>query len=561
MKIDKWIFVYLILAVVVVVLVAFAANIFMNKAYDVTVKVLPLNSNGNLTYSGLYPYNTTFFSILVNNTGNTEISGVPLVVYVNGKTYETYNLTIPKGEGTPVHMNYTYDAPGNMTFEAVIDPAGLFNIKDRSQASNTVAISVGTPVTPSPYLTIPPNGITGTEDSVLRSYGISSAYLLANTYNSPIFSEMLGPKISAELLATLAPYTYQEYSVFANYLNGSSVFTTWMEGSQSPYLISKLLGNNNAKYGIVNASGRQIYAGTVSNDTSFCMDYYKGWTRISYYQSNSIDCKSFGANNSTNQTSFVANAIESSNALVGYSEKLFYSNSTGIGSGFFYSANDAVVTSFFYNNYGDFVGLAEKNSSLSGNFAPVCAGTILNATGKSSICSSSIIGFQNLTGYALANSTAYFNGYRFSLYSVVGSNSISTAYLNAEGLINSLGFNGTPIAFSSYFKNSCTTSNSLISCTLESINSSDNIANVLLDNRLNGSIHINSGGCYIGTVVTAGINVTIPSNSEGNIELYCSAPSTKSFSLVTDYNMILNYTYDGTISYLTGVVGVSNFNG
>ncbi len=559
MNINRGVLVYILVAVVVVAAVAIAASMLINNGYSVTVGIVPLNSKGNVTYSGLYPYNTTFFSILVNNTGNGKISNLPIVVYVNGKTYDTYNVTIPKGEGTAIHMNYTYTVPGNFVFGAVADPAGLFKLTNRTQASNTVTISINTPTTPSPYLTLSSNGILSSEDTALETYGIGMAYLFGKVYNSSTFSEMTGPAVSGTLLNALAPYTSQVFAAYIGYRNGSHAYTSWMQGTQSPYLISKLFSSKGIKSTREIVSGNTVYAGLIDNNTSFCMDYHMGWTRISYYQSNSIGCSAFFGQNATASEKLIGNAINSSNTLLGYSERFMYTNSIGAGSGFAYSPNAISFVNFFYSSHGAFAALVQKNKSMSGNYSPVCAGSLVNSSHNGSVCSSSIVGLANLTGYALTNSTEFFKGYRLSLYSIVNESSISNEYSNAAGLIGSLGFNGTPLRFRSYFNNTCNTSNSLITCKVESFNPANEIANLSFYNRFNGNILINSASCYIGVPVIETLNLTIPSNSVGSALVDCAAPSTKTFSLVTDYNLAVNYTYAGHNESLKGIVGMSNF--
>ncbi len=559
MNISRGFLVYVLIAVVVVAAVAIAASMLINNGYSVAVKVVPLNSKGNVTYSGLYPYNTTFFSILVNNTGNGKITGLPLVVYLNGRTYDTYNLTIPKGEGIAVHMNYTYTSPGNFTFDAVADPAGLFKIANRTEASNTVSILIDTPAAPFPYMNLPSNGIVSGEDTVLKNYGIGMAYLFGNVYNSSGFSEMTGPKMSSDLLNTLGPYTNQAFAAYAQYKNGSWAYSSWMQGSQSPYLISKLFGSKGIKSNVVSLSGDTLYNGVIDNSIAFCMDYNGGWTRISYYGSNSIGCDVFLNQNNSASKKLIGATINSSNTLLGYSERFLYSNSIGDGSGFMFSPNSVSITNLFHNGFGAFAAVAQSNKSISANYTPVCAGSLAVSPQNGSVCSSSIVGLANLTGYALTNSTEFFKGYRFSLYSVVNENSISTEYSNAAGLMGSLGFNGTAIDFHSYFNNTCNTSNSLITCKIKSFNPANEIANLDFYNKLNGSISVNSVSCYIGLPVIESINLTIPSNSERSVVLDCTVPPSQSFSLLTNYNLIMNYTYEGRNESLKGIVGITNF--
>ncbi len=558
MNISRSTLLYIIMALIIIAAVLILARALLRPTYSIDVRLLPLSANGNITYNGLYPYNTTYMRIIVNNTGGSAMKNLPIVFYVNGRIYNTTNATIPGRESVPIPINYTFMASGNYTFTATADPAGLFDISDRNLATSSVSIDVNSAATPLQYETLPQNGIVKSEDALLKTEGIGTSYLFGNVYNASYFTDMLGSKISGVLLTYMAPYTASIYSAYARYENGSRAFTAWIQGTESPYVIARLLETRNISIENRSIDGVKVYYGSISSNSSYCSDYSSGWTKITFYPSNSVNCTAFVNGRNVSFEHKIGSALNASNTLLGYSGRFFYSNNvTQLGTGVVYNPDNISIVDLFYNRYGDFATVSSRTyNALS--FTPVCAGEIYNATDNSSICSSSIIGLAKpLNGYALTNTTEFFPNYKFTVYSIVNSSNISTSYQSGINLINSLGVNQRAVDFASYFKDSCGTGNQSLSCSVNSFNYTTDTANIMIGNEFGKSIELRSAECYFVLGSPTVFNSIIPSGSERNVSLNCGSIGSASVGTMMNYNLELNYTYNGIAHETNGSVNIT----
>ena len=100
--ISKNLFFYVIIAIAIVAVAYFVMSGNIHKVYSVNTQLYSSNT------SNLYPYNTTHFLILVNNTGTTAISGMLIGFYINGAASHMYNVSIPIHKTADIYINYTY---------------------------------------------------------------------------------------------------------------------------------------------------------------------------------------------------------------------------------------------------------------------------------------------------------------------------------------------------------------------------------------------------------------------------------------------------------------------
>ncbi len=453
MKISKNIIIYIIIGIIITIGIIFLITSLKSQSYLLTVNINPLNSNGTLMYTGLYPYNTTFFEVMIKNTGPNNIVDIPIAIYLGGKLFKSYNVTLPTGKGAAIHFNYTYTHSGTFTFKAIADPAGLFNIKDRNLTSDTIIININKPTHPSQYLTLPEHNITTTQDTLLKSKGLAIAYLLGSEYNSSIFTNMFGPEISGILLNYISPDIVSVYSAYARYENGNNAYTAWMQGTITPQTISKLFKSKNITVNNLLINNTKVGYAIIKNNTVFCINNKAGWTRFTFYTGFiNQTCNSFVNNNNDSATYMITNAINNSKDVLAYQRGFMYANSMALGSSLIVNRSNFYVISLFYNRYGYFATLIKKFNQLPNNFTPICYGSIYNGSGESSICGSSIIKLRGIKDTALTNVTEFFENYRFSVYSLVNSSAILKSYLSSSRLINHLKINHTPLKFVSNFK-------------------------------------------------------------------------------------------------------------
>lgn len=559
MKLNKNIIIYIIIGIVILIGTIFVINSFGNHSYSLTVNIKPFNSNGILVYNGLYPYNTTFFRILINNTGKSKITDMPISVYLNGKMFKSYTVNIPKTEGASIHFNYTFRNSGNSTFKAIADPAGLLNIKNRNFSSNTLIMYINKPINPSQYLAISQYNITDTQDTVMASQGMAIAFLFGNVYNSTLFTDIYGPFVSSMLLNYLSPYTTAAYAAYAEYKNGGKAYTAWIQGTLSPHVIAVLLKTRDISVKSKMINNTELRYGSMKNDTIFCIDSKGGWTRFAFYSEIvNQTCDNFVNGSKAYAAHIITNAINNSNSILKYQNKFVYNNSKSLGSSIRVKNGNVSIINLFYNKHGYFAPVVKKLNYIPENFKPVCYGIIYNETNNTSICESSIVGLKYLKGYALTNATEFFKDYKFTIYSLINSTEIRTSYLNSINLINSLKINQTPISFTSFFKNDCSTENKKVKCGLTSFNHTTNIAYLSIHNLFNKTIRLNNGVCYFVFGNEQILNTTITTNSIENIKLNCGSVGSSVIGAMTNYHIRLNYTYNGIRNTINGTLNVTN---
>ncbi len=562
MAIEKNTIIYIVIGIVVLAGVLVLAGSLSNSQYSVEVVMVPNGAGGAPVYNGLYPYNTTFFKILVNNTGTAEIKNLPIVVYLNGSIYQSYNVTVPKGEGASISMNYTYRDYGNFTFKAEADPAGLMNIKNRSGAASTVTIHINMPENASPYLTLPQYNTTDIQATVLQSQGLAVAYLFGRTYNSSIIMNMFGPKLSGILLNFIAPYTSKVYSAYAEYANGSTAYTAWLQGTISPYVVEGLIKSRNITMNDTYIGNTLVRHGSIDNNTTLCADGQEGWTKLTFYTGfENQTCAGFADNTDQTLSVIVANTLNNSNTILAYGNMFMYNGSAPLGSSVLVNGTNVSILNLFYNNYGWFGTIISKANQTGMNSSPVCYGILYNSTPNTSICSSSIIGVDNLTGKAVVNTTEILKDYRLSVYSLVNSSGIKDAVLSSTALINSLGINETPIYFTSFLKNTCSMQGKGLTCGLNSFNYTSDVADLRVTNAGNSSIELDSGICYFVFENGQDINATIGAHASTNVSLSCGSVGFGVFGVSTSYHLRFNYTQGGITNMVNGTLNVTSLIG
>jgi len=239
-KIDYLILVFF----VAVVLVA----LYIRFTYQPPVNLEVTLSSSNST---IFPFQKAVVQINVNNVGSSNINGMGFEVLVNGNASREYSLTIPSGKEAVFYFNFTPNTNGTYNITAVADPAKLYPIVDRSKTVATTFINVKAPQALEAYAPISPKGLIYLKEANLTSTGALLATFLDYNYSiSELnFADLNLPYTLFTSLIGIAHNYISEIGVaYANYSNGSSIYSIWLKGSINQNAILSALEAVNASY-------------------------------------------------------------------------------------------------------------------------------------------------------------------------------------------------------------------------------------------------------------------------------------------------------------------------
>ncbi len=550
--------VYALIAVVVIAAVYLVASSLMNPAYSLTV--------GMTAYipSTVYPFNTTVFKVNVTNTGSSEIKNMPLGFYVNNNETHFYNVTVPIHESATVNITYSFGNPGNYTFKAVADPGLINKISDRQHAAASVPnVHVTVPESPNFY-TAMPNGTTVSNNFYAFSQrGLEDSIVLASSFG---LGGVTGMFTNSMYVGELASIINDVEGATVTYNNGTSINSMWMQGSVSPFWVNYSLhaykiAANSIKFG----NSTLYYYG--SNGIATCAFYQKGWTRLLEYNGigNESAQQACSTVNATYKNTFNTSLVAALNAshVYNYTSTLIYKNSTGLGE--LASAgpdNSISLANFYQNNAGTFISVVTKHKTLDiNNLNLSCTGVVYSSNSLNA-CSSIILPASNsvASSYDMLNTTEIMPNYTFTLYSVVNNTYLLSAHYSAIALFNASNTVGPSAAWSSAFKNTCSTGSNSIGCSVSSFNFTTNTASISLKNDRSLPITINSVKCAMYINGTAeSVNETIAPHTSGNITTTCTTIPVSLVSAFDVYNLTTMYTYNGTAGELHGNMSITNF--
>lgn len=554
----KEMIVYLIIAIVVIVAVAlFLGKDLLAPNYNVSVSLYGVGSNPT------YPYQTSHFAINITNHGSSPISNLLLGFYLDGSQISTNSLSIPAGESIVLLRNYTYPSPGTYDFQAVADPGHVLEISNRNATQSSLSYNILQTETANPYSSMPNNNITATQSFTLSGTGLISSAAVASKYNITLFNQLFGPGGTLPLKIVEDLYGYVAYSngAYATYSNKSAAYTNWLQGTVDPQLVNLVTSSFGIK---TREESDNVSYSMLTNTTSMCVFYSKGWTKIiSYYNnSNGTTCLNLSSNNYSSTESLVfINLLKNNSKLTHYQSGFIYNNSTTAGTVLDYSKNNLTVTNIFFNKYGLFLSsilqLNKTRNVTAVNYT--CNGLIYNSS-NISVCSYIIppsVGNVSET-YGLVNSTYIVPHYIFSMYSLVNETDLTLAHDNAAHLMSSLDVNETPAEWQSAYKTTCTLENQSIGCKFLSFSYTDN-ATLNITNHLYGPITLNQLNCEIAPgFKNATVNKTIAQNSTLELQTHCNLIAVPLSSEISSYNLIFNYTYRNSTHILLGFLNVSD---
>lgn len=531
--------------VVVIAAVAYTVLYYgMHGAYDISVGIAHTGT------SGLFPYNTTRFVIVLNNTGSSVINGLLVGFYVNGQAYKTYNVTIPEGKVAQIPVNYTYSKPGSYVFEAIADPAHLIGFSNRSLTHDSVSATVGNTVTADPLSSIPDANVSSSR--LFQFYGgsIAVASAIDGMYRLNATREIFGPM--GGVLSGIANNLYSTfvsvYGADVNYMNGSSAHSVWISGSLYPSIVGSIIQS----YGFErNSYGNESMF--TSNGLSICVSASGGWTKIVGIAGG--DCHLLREANSSLLGTY-RSEFRNGSPIMNYTEKFLYTNSTLLGNQFGIFNGSRSASAWFTEGSSGYVFVSSVDyGSNVGN--STCYGLISNG----SICSVFLSPYGNATasGSSLILSEERTANYTFSLYSLVNASKEVDANYNAVKLIGALNATGI-IPWQSIFRNSCSLNVTDISCTVSSFDSTTMNASIIVSGNASLGVRINSASCFMvsGLQQNQTVNKSVAANGYVQFNVTCMSIPIPVVGAVNSYNLYINYTSGGMPRHAEGFLNITN---
>jgi hypothetical protein len=552
----KELIIYAVLALIIVVAVAYYASSYFNSNVSVSVRMVQLGS----VPQTLYPYEGASLRAYVNNTGSTEISGLVLETYVNGAQMNVYTLTLPPHTGVPVNITYVYPSSGTYQFQAVVDPGHLLSIVNRSAASASLTYSVAPTQSPDIYLSVPNANVVSTQTASFGEYGVAQALFIKTQYIKSIFNNVFGMN-NMVLLSTfedLSKYMAAVNGAYVTYANSSAAYSAWLQGPfNATALIPIVKSFSIATVPIMNGTG--FYA-ALNRTTSLCAYYSGGWTKLLEYYNASSPGTCTGIAGSTynpTESNVLVNALKADSTLQAYQQKFIYSNSTDIGSLLSYHNNTITATRLFKNNYGFFAGYISRNKPPL-NFSAMnltCRGKILSYKGES-LCSASFYPL-NTTAYpnvVLVNSTELNKNYTITLYSLVNGSFAQGAHNSATQLVGYLNVTGINAQWKSLYPDICGFFNAtVLGCSVVNFNHYNNNFTMRLTNNLTKQIKLGSVSCYVpGFQFNTSVQKTLAPGANIIINTTCSGLVLAIIANQNVYNLTANYTINNVVHGLNG---------
>ncbi len=540
---------------VAIVAVIYLATTFMvGSTYSVSLE-LAYTPTANL-----FPYNTTRFAIIVNNTGSAYIYGMLVGFYVNGQAFHNYNVSIPQGKAATILVNFTYPQEGNYSFEAIVDPGHLSRLSSYNGTQLTMYAHVHNATRPDPLSSLPDNGITSSSTFNFLGGSMAVATLMYGSYNTLLTNQIFLP--SHGIMYGLIKDIYQElngsYGALASYSDGSVAESLWLQG---------LFGVSDLQQVIQSYGPKMVKSGQYSvfympGNTTLCLSYSGGWTKLLLYSSGRAACASIGAANATAQLleqdympSFSANS-----PIMRRSANFTYLNSTVVATQYGLSNGSAYLATWFTTANNIFISYVNESPSWPLYQNRTCYGLISNGV----VCSEYILPLINSTttkSSAMILSREIAGNYLFSLYSWVDNQSSLDANFNAAKLLAAVTSNETALKWRSAYRDICSFNSTYgIGCNVTSFDGSTYTASVTLSNLANESMRVNSASCYTpGLQNNETVNRTIAAHGALNFSLTCHySVLLPAIGIQNSYLFYLNYTRVGRPFKIIGFLNTSN---
>jgi hypothetical protein len=540
---------YGVLAIAVAAIAYWAVYSVLQGPYGVSVLLL------HSGMGGLYPYNTTTFAVVVNNTGGRDISGMLVGFYVNGNAYKDYNVTVPRGQHATIMINYTYRQAGNYSFEAVADPAHLLSFGGGSVTYANASADVSNTTRPEPFSSIPGNGIVSSSVFDFYGTGLAAASVLGGAYDlapaAPIFAPTKG--VLGGVINNLYGAVVYAYGADAAYGNGSSAQAVWMLGTLAPSFVDQVISS----YGLRESGLGAAEMFAVNGSSSICVSGSGGWTKVVEYTGQNGTCGSLGGYGGGEDGAY-ASEFAANTEFMNYTGRFIYTNSTILGTQFGMARGSRSSATWFVSRAN---GYTFVSSVGSGNQAAnsTCWGLLSNG----SICSTYVLPVANsskASPYALIKTEELAGNYSFTLYSSVNTSSALDADYNAARLIEALDAAEKPVLWVSPYRNTCGFNATWLGCNVTAFGSQSNVASVRLYDRANASITINKAACFMTAQLqqnqTAGGSMS--AGGYLGLNVTCRNIPLPAIGIQNSYYLYLNYTEGGRTSSIMGFLNTTN---
>lgn len=559
--------IYAAIIVVVAAVAVFAAdNYLLPQSYSATVKLQ------SLAPQTIYPYQYANLRIIVNNTGQRTMNGFSLVVYLNNGQLHAFTVdNLGPGQSVPLNISYIPPAGGTYSFKAVLDPAQLFPITDRSSVRSTAVVNVTKAESPNVYTSVPNSNINSTDVFSLNQTGLRAALSVSLGYNQSIFNKMVDSSNRAveELLTGISSDIVGVNGAYTTYANSSSSYVLWANGPFNASLMYGYLSGLAVGPRNISVSGKNVAFARIGNDTSMCAFYESGWSKIIAYDNASASpqtCASLISNTyNATQPANLAAALKANAGLSDLQMRFLYQNSTNDGSVLMISNGSLAAMTLSHDKYGLFAGYATRNQpgfSL-GSANSVCTEFVFSRN-NTNTCSLYVVGTaasRNLT-FVFWNTSEINQNYTLHFYSLVnrtynGSNIGLSSQYGASVLLWSLNLSGSSLIWNPFAADSCALRSSAVSCRVLNFNPGNSALSLGLKNNLSNQIRINSLGCFTtGFSDNVTVNETVLAGQTVNATTFCTGliPSLSEF---INYDLLLNYTSNGQVIHASGSTNVT----
>lgn len=545
---------YAALAVAIAVVVYAALSLTTGGQYEVSLAL------AHTQVASLFPYNTTHFVILVNNTGSEYISGLLVGFYVNGQAYHNYNVSIPGGKAATIPVNFTYPQQGNYSFEAIVDPGHLSRLSDYNGTQITMYVSVSNATRPEPLSSLPGNGIESSYVFDFPGDSVAVPTLMHSSYNTTLTGQIFSPMrgVLYGLSKNLYTLLNGTYGAAATYSDGSGAEAVWLQGTFAEPLLYQIISS----YGPREETSGQYRVFYMPGNTTICVSYSGGWTKLLSYTSGSGTCASAAPANGTESAMAqgYASSFPRNSPIMLYVGNFTYTNSTVIATQYGLGNGSKYAATWFSAANSVFVSYVNESASQQPYQNRTCYGLLSNDV----VCSEYVFPEVNSTttkSSALILSREFVGNYLLSLYSWVDNQSELDANYNAAMLLGAITAGQAAEKWASAYASSCSfNSTYAIGCSVTSFDSSTHVASVRLTNLANSTITLNSASCYTPGLQgseTLGLRIAPQSSGAFNVTCHYSV-LLPAIGIQDSYLFYLNYTRSGSTSAVIGFLNTSN---
>jgi hypothetical protein len=530
---------------ILLIVVIAAAALYFRYFYQQPISMeLQMSNPGAGSVS--YPYQNTQLPISIYNNGGSPIRNMSIGIFVNGNLTALYKITLPAGKQTSIPFNYTAVEPGTYNITAVADPAKVYDVADRENATSGAVLSVTRPTNATQYMLIPSNGLLSRADLNLSRSGYAVDAYLYDTYNVSAFAMVSNQQINSFLepiLNLTAAYINNIHASTAKYGNGDRAYSIWISGYLSPSIFATAAQEHSLSTTAFLGGLGNVTIIKISNGTTFCSWYSGGWNKILAYSGSMTCYQALNESAAMRQNGTIATPTANQLGIAGASLLANYAGVSG-------ATNYAATLSLLGNS--SFVYARISNHTAVNN---VCYGLTESVNGIS-FCSTYLIPVSGKIGgeNSLMKTTAYVGTLNLTTISLFNSSLLSQQVATNVGVIRGFNISGAPIAFQSGLVNGCSF-NSSFPCT--NVSFSNGTIRFALRNGMSKSIKLNGLSCYATTVpnpTSISVNQVIAAGATYNALLPCYNYLGKINGIAYNLNLGLglNYSVANVTHAITG---------